>query len=277
MKASLFGLFCAAAVVLPACQKDDQSIEKALASIDKRLDTIEGKLADGVPTRAGAAAAGAAPARAPQARPPGPDPTAVYAVPVDSAPSVGPADAKITIVKAFEFACPFCTRVRPTLDQLMADYKGEVRIVYKHLLIHPGVAATPAYASCAAHMQGKFKPMYDLIWSKGFEANRNLSRDKMVALADELKLDMRKFEADMDGEACKQRVAQDQQELQRVGARGTPAFFINGRYLSGAQPIENFKAIVDDELAKTNARVGKGASPATYYRDWVLQKGKKVI
>lgn len=85
------------------CQKDDKSVEKALASIDKRLTAIEGKLASGVPTRAGAAAPGA-PAGARPPQPGQPDPSTVYAVPVGNSPYTGAEHAKITIVEAFEFA-----------------------------------------------------------------------------------------------------------------------------------------------------------------------------
>jgi protein-disulfide isomerase len=89
------------------CQKDDKSVEKALASIDKRLSAIEGKLASGVPTRAGATGAPGAPGApaARQAPQPGqPDPSTVYAVPVGNSPFTGAEHAKVTIVEAFEFA-----------------------------------------------------------------------------------------------------------------------------------------------------------------------------
>ncbi|HUH04379.1 MAG TPA: hypothetical protein VML75_20430 [Kofleriaceae bacterium] len=86
------------------CQKDDKSVEKALASIDKRLTAIEGKLASGVPARAGAAAPGAPQRGAPPPQPGQPDPATVYAVPVGNSPYTGAKHAKITIVEAFEFA-----------------------------------------------------------------------------------------------------------------------------------------------------------------------------
>lgn len=100
-----FLLLGAAVLALSAfgCQKDDKSVEKALASIDKRLTAIEGKLAAGVPTRAGAAPAGAPPGRA-APRPGQPDPSTVYAVPISGSPFMGAEHAKITIVEAFEFA-----------------------------------------------------------------------------------------------------------------------------------------------------------------------------
>jgi predicted DsbA family dithiol-disulfide isomerase len=118
--------------------------------------------------------------------------------------------------------------------------------------------------------------MYDLIWEKGFNAGRNLSQENMEKLAGEVGLNMGKFKADMEGD-CKKIVEQEQAEMRAVGARGTPAFFINGRFLSGAQPIENFKAIIDDELKKANDRIAKGTPVANYYEEWVLKKGKKTL
>jgi predicted DsbA family dithiol-disulfide isomerase len=150
-----------------------------------------------------------------------------------------------------------------------------VKVVYKHYVVHPQVATTPALAACAAHRQGKFKEMEHLIWEKGFKANRNLSAENMETLAKEAGLDMGKFKADMNGEECKKIVQQDQAQLAAVGTRGTPAFYINGRFLSGAQPLPAFKAIVDEELKKANERISKeGAKVETYYNEYVLKKGK---
>ncbi len=156
---------------------------------------------------------------------------------------------------------------------MQKDYGDDVRIVFKHYLVHPQAGTTPSLAACAANRQGKFKSMYDLIWEKGFKANRNLGQENMEKLAQEVGLDMSKFKADMDG-PCKQLVAQDQAEVGKVGTTGTPAFYINGRFLSGAQPIESFKAIIDEELKKANERIAKGeATAASYYDEFVMKKG----
>lgn len=112
---------------------------------------------------------------------------------------------------------------------------------------------------------------------KAYSQGRNLSKERMVELAQEIGLDMGKFNKDIDGDDCKKTVAEDQQHLRRVGARGTPAFFINGRFLSGARPIDQFKKIIDEELAKANDRIKKGTSVEKYYAEWVLGKGKKSL
>lgn len=168
-------------------------------------------------------------------------------------------------------------KVGPTLEQLLKDYPKDVRVVYKHFVVHPQQATIPALAACAADKQGKFHQMYQLIWEKGFSANRDLSQANMDKLAGEAGLNMNKFKADMDGD-CKKVIRDDQQQMAQVGVGGTPAFFINGRFLSGARPIEQFKALIDEELKKANDRIGKeGTTAGNYYQKWVLEKGKKSL
>ena len=203
-----------------------------------------------------------------------PDPAIVYAVSIAGNPYVGPKNAKVTMVQGFEFACPYCYRVRPVLDQLQKIYGNDLKIVYKHFIVHRGQATVPARAICAAHNQGKFEAMLDLIWEKAFKT-RTYGVQNMERLATEAGLQLAQFRQDMNGAACKQLVSRDQHELSAVGQRGTPGFFINGRFLSGAQPISQFRTIIDEELSKANAALRAGASLKTYYAEFVLRKGKK--
>lgn len=254
------------AVGLGACQKQDSgAVDKKLDEVLARLGKIEEQM-----QRGGAGAARPAPQR-----PATPDPATVFSVPIEGSAFEGPEHAKITVVKAFEFACPFCERVNPTLEQLRKDYGDDLKIVYKNFVVHPQVAYTPAYAACAAQKQGKYVEMKKLIWDKGFSAGRNLSQENMEKLAGEAGLDMAKFKADMGGEACKKQVQEEQAEMARVGVRGTPAFYINGRFLSGAQPIQNFKRIIDEELKKANEEIAKGTPVEQYYAKFVVEKGEK--
>jgi hypothetical protein len=147
----------------------------------------------------------------------------------------------------------------------------------KHYLVHPDQGTIPAHAACAANVQGKFKEMEELIWEKGFKASRNLGLDNMNTLAKELGLDMVRFKADMDG-SCPKLVRQDQADVAKFGTTGTPAFYINGRFLSGAQPIEQFKTLIDAELKLANERIAKGeATAATYYDEFVIKRGLKEL
>lgn len=259
-------------LILGGCQKDTGTgVAEKLSQIEKRLGSIEEKLASG----AGAARPGARGKQRPSR--PRPDAKTTYSVPVEGNPFSGPADAKVTIVKGFEFACPFCMRVIPTLEQIKKEYGNDVRIVYKNYIVHPSSATTPALASCAAAKQGKYDAMAKLIWEKGFKANRNLSKENMIKLAREAGLDMGAFQKDFAGQECQKKIRTDQTELSKVGTTGTPAFYINGRFLSGARPFEQFKALIDEELKKADQRIKSGASAASYYQDWVVKKGKKSI
>jgi protein-disulfide isomerase len=155
--------------------------------------------------------------------------------------------------------------------------------VKKHLVVHPQVAMTNALAFCAAAKQGKAAQMDELLWEKGFKA-RAFDNDqcwttgaceKVNADAQELQLDLNKFKEDMKG--CQQMVQNDMRDLQKFGVGATPSFFINGRFISGAVPIDNFTSVIDEELKKANERVQQGTPAAQYYQQWVIDKGLKTL
>ena len=130
--------------------------------------------------------------------------------------------------------------------------------------MHPQVATLPAQAACAANLQGKFMTMTDLIWEKAYKANRNFAAENLDALAKEAGLNMDKYKADLAGE-CPKIVQQEQASLAAVGVRGTPAFYINGRFLSGARPIDQFKTLIDEELKKAEDAIAAGKATAGTY------------
>lgn len=209
-----------------------------------------------------------------EAEPPEPDPRTVYSVPVDGSPIEGPDDAKVTIVKAFEFACTFCERSRATLAQVRTQYGNDVRIVYKHFIVHQDDALVPARAVCAAHMQGKFTPMKDAIWEQGFKAGRDLSVDNMKRQARKIGLNMKRFDKDMNG-PCVERVERDHALLSKVGVTGTPYFYVNGRLIRGAMPLETFRQVIDEELAKANEVIKtQGVKAGDYYQTEIVAKGQ---
>ena len=139
-------------------------------------------------------------------------------------------------------------RVGPTLEKILADYPRDVRLVYKQhpLPMHPN-AMSAAEAAMAANAQGKFAAMNDKLMAN-YTA---LSRDKYLQIAAEIGLDVKKFTNDIDTRVYKASIEAQVAEAMKVGATGTPASFVNGRYLSGAQPYEAFKKLIDDALAKT--------------------------
>ena len=110
--------------------------------------------------------------------------------------------------------------------------------------MHPKAPAAHAAAE-AAHQQGKFWEMHDKI----FENQREMSPAKYEEWAAEIGLDVDKFKADVNSDAVKKRIEADKLEAAKLGTTGTPAFYINGLYLSGAKPFEAFKVVIDKELA----------------------------
>ncbi len=177
-----------------------------------------------------------------------PDPNRRYTVSTVGAPASASGKHKIEIVEFSDFQCPFCKRVGPTIKRIEDEYGDDVRVVFKHmpLSIHPAAKGAHAAAE-AAHKQGKFWEMHDLI----FEDQRGLSDAKYLAYATQIGLDIDQFQKDAKSSAVLSRVEADTAEAAKLGVTGTPAFFINGRFLSGAQPFESFKRLIDEELKKT--------------------------
>lgn len=204
-----------------------------------------------------------------------PDPDIVYSIPVKGSATLGNPNALITMVKGFEFACRFCEQVTATLAQLRKRYGKQLRIVYKHYIVHPDTAVLPALAACAADKQGKFERFKNLVWTQAYPT-RDFSKTTIENLARKARLKLSRFRKDIDGQ-CRDRIRQDQAALARVGARGTPSFFINGRFISGAQPPHTFEALIDEELEKAKTRVKAGTKPKNYYAEWILGKGKKSL
>lgn len=165
-------------------------------------------------------------------------------VPIDDAPRVGPARAPVQIVFAADFDCPWCARAFGTLRQVRETYGDDVAIVWKHnpLPFHAG-AVGAGVAAEAAGRQGKFWEMAGLLL-----AHQELrGRAQYVAWARELDLDEARFESDLDDLALAEHVRRGRQEVEAHGGRGAPSFWINGRRMVGAQPLEVFRRIIDEE------------------------------
>ena len=195
----------------------------------------------------------------PQGRP---DPAITYKVLIGDAHVRGPKTALVTVVEWADFQCPFCGRVKATLDQLESKYEGRVRFVFKHNPLPFHQRALPAaIAAEAAGRQGKFWQMHDLLFSDP----RNLSDEQILGYAKKLRLDRKRFKRDLQDEALKTKVLAQQEQGASLGARGTPAFFVNGRFLSGAQPIESFSALIDEEMERARAKVQAGTRTTDVY------------
>jgi len=162
-------------------------------------------------------------------------------------PSRGPADAPVVIVAFSDYQCPFCKRVEPTIDAVMAKYPTQVRLVFRHLPLdglHPQ-ARPAALAAVCAESQGKFWEYHTLLFANQ-QALGSEDLDKYAATAG---LDVPAFKTCLQSPETAQRVQNDAEAARAAGITGTPAFFINGLLISGARPIEDFEKWIDQEIA----------------------------
>lgn len=246
-----------------------QPAEKFRAAIDAALEDAQGMVARGVrpedvyaeilksapppgavpppePVKAGRDGCGAGcdddakPGAAPE------DDGKVYDVEVGDVPTRGPANAPVTIVAFMDLECPFCQKADQTVRALEKEYGQKIRVAYRSfpLPFHEH-ARLAAKASLAAHRQGKFFEYKDALFAR----QDNLGREALMAAAKDVGLDERRFAADLDDPAIERAVAADEAQVERLQVRGTPSFFINGRKVVGARPIEELRAKIDAALA----------------------------
>ena len=234
------------------------------------------KLSGRLTPSAGPAPAAPAPRDARPAPPQGPqieDPKAVYSVPVDGSPVRGPDDALVTIVEALDFECPFCKHVAPTVKQVEERYHGRVRLVFKHNPLGMHRDAVPAAKLAEeARAEGGDARFWEAV--DKLQALPSLDRASLEAAAAALKLDAAKVQAALHDGRHIDRMRRDQNLLNPLGARGTPTFFVNGRKLVGAQPLEAFQALIDEELAKAQEFVKQGVNPSEVYAR-IVEKGAR--
>jgi len=166
-------------------------------------------------------------------------------------PALGPADAPVTIIEFSDYQCPFCQRAEPTLKQIAARYPEQVRIVYRHFPldnIHPLARGASEAAACAGE-QDKFWEYHALIWRETPE----LDADKLAALAQEAELDLEAFSSCVGEGRFADEIEADLEAGREAGVNGTPAFFVNGIPLSGAQPLDAFVELIESELARAGS------------------------
>lgn len=176
-------------------------------------------------------------------------PPAIQDISIDDDPVFGPDDAAITIVEFSDFRCPYCARFSAqTLDPLFDLYEGQIRLVYRDFPVVGGEQA--AMASECAHDQDAFWEYHDLL----FENQSALTgTETLVDLARQLDIDLEAFQSCLEDQTYSDEVAADFQDGVSYGVRGTPAFFVNGRMISGAQPLAAFQTVIDEILAEQAA------------------------
>lgn len=159
-----------------------------------------------------------------------------------SSPAKGPSSAKVTVIEFSDFECPFCSRGKATIDQVLKAYPNDVKVVFKNLPLPFHKNATPAAkAALAAGKQGKFWEFHDIL----FENQKTLSDKFYFDTASKLGLDIEKFKTDMASEEIAKAIEADKKLAEEHGISGTPGFFVNGVAVKGAYPFDHFKGIID--------------------------------
>lgn len=161
-------------------------------------------------------------------------------------------DCEITIVEYSEFQCPFCVRVLPATRQVMTDYKGKVRFIVRDFPLSFHDRARPA--AIAAHCAGKQGKYWNMYYEL-FDNQRNLGDEDLKKYAKNIGVNEKKYDECIENSAeVEQLIDKNFQSGAELGVSGTPAFFVNGRRLSGAMPFSEFKRIIDDELKNSKKK-----------------------
>jgi protein-disulfide isomerase len=162
------------------------------------------------------------------------------------APMKGASNAPVTIVKFEDFECPFCKKAQPILKEILSRYDGKVRLVHKDLpleSIHPKARQAAEAARCAGD-ESKYWEYHDRLYA----ASPEVAIADLKSYAKEIGLNQESFDKCLSAGKYKAVIQKDLNDGAGLGLTGTPAFFINGREITGAQPLEVFTAIIDEEL-----------------------------
>ncbi len=169
-------------------------------------------------------------------------------IPVNGSPVLGPTDAKVTIVEFSDFQCPYCILAVPQIQAVLKAYPTQAKLVFKQfpLEIHSR-AFLAASSAIAANNQGKFWPMHDAM----FAHHNELSRDTFVKLAQDMGMDVGRFQRDLDSDETRRAVQKDVDDGDRAGVQGTPTIFINGQRYNGPITLQYLKPIFDAAIKDT--------------------------
>jgi protein-disulfide isomerase len=212
-------------------KKELEALRRSVTAMQKDLQEIKALLQTRPP-------AGAAPAAAPAEN---------VVIELRDNPSRGQRTAPLTLVEFSDYQCPFCARVNPTLDRIRQTYGDRVKIVFKDFPL-PNHAEAPKAAEAArcAGDQNKYWEMHDAM----FANQRNLHVPSLKQTARAIGLDGAAFDQCLDSGKWTKAVEEGNALGERMGVNSTPTLYVNGRAVIGAMPFENFKSIIDEELAR---------------------------
>jgi protein-disulfide isomerase len=250
-------------------EKFKEAIDEQLAAADalSKTGVSRDKVSLELTKKNYTAAPAAADAPAAPQQPP-PDDTTIWKLPVADRDRVkGPSDALVTIIEFSDFQCPFCSRVEPTITKVMQDYPQDVRVIWKDnpLPFHQNAKPAASLARFAFEKGGnaKFWEAHDAL----FEGQKNLDESGLQEIAKKLGLNWEQANAAIKSDKYADAINEDLDLGLDYEVKGTPHFFINGRRLSGAQPYEKFKEVIDGQLAVAKGLAAKGIPRDKVYRE----------
>ena len=170
-------------------------------------------------------------------------------------PSKGGSAAKVTIVEYSDFQCPFCSRAYSTMEEVLKQYGDRVQLYFKNypLPFHPWAEPAAIAAECAKRQKTEaFWAVYKGLFEGQAQLNPTNVKEKVTGMLAGSGIDMGKFNTCFDGKETLAEVNAQKAEGLALGISGTPGFIINGHLVSGAQPLEQFKSIIDAQLADAN-------------------------
>ena len=173
----------------------------------------------------------------------------VFDVNTKDAPFKGGADAKVTVIEYSDFQCPFCSKAALTVAEIEKKYGNKVKVAFKNypLPFHSQARLAAEAALCANEQSSKlFWKMHDA----NFADQTKLDKENLLISAKKIGAKEAEFKACLETTKFKATIDADMAEGQKLGIKSTPTFFINGKLVSGAQPIEVFSEVIDEELAK---------------------------
>lgn len=163
-------------------------------------------------------------------------------------PSKGNADAPVMIVEFADFQCPHCKVASGLLDEISKEYGDKVVVYFKQFPLNADTSMSASIATLAAHNQGKFWPMHDLV----FENQLNLTAGSYEKFAGRIGLNMSKFKSDLKSPVIAGAIQRDRSEGEGAGMTGTPTLFINGRQYQGGIDKTSIIGAIEAELHATN-------------------------
>ncbi len=188
-----------------------------------------------------------------------------------NAPWRGAAEPLVTIVQFSNFQCPYCGRVEATLTKVLESYPGKVRIVWRNQPLAFHTKARPAHKlALAAHRRGRFWQMHARLFAN--QPRLEFLEEHAAALG----FDAEFVRAALGNPALESQIAADEAEALALGSQGTPAHFVNGRHLSGAQPFESFKKFIDEEIATAERLLASGIPRSRLYEVFTARAARHI-